>query len=352
MPLTFAILPLVALALGANGPPKGYVATRATTPITVDGRLDDPAWADAPWTDAFVDIEGDKKPLPRYRTRAKMLWDDRFFYVAAEMEEPHAWGTLTKHDAVIFQDNDFEIFIDPDGDHHEYYELEINALDAEWDLFLPKPYRDGGSADNGWEVPGLKAKSHVDGTLNDPSDRDRGWSVELAIPWASMQARANTPTPPRDGDQWRVNFSRVEWRHEVVDRSYRKVPGLKEDNWAWSPQGTINMHRPERWGFVQFSSAKPGEAAFRPDPSLPARDLLMQVYEAQKSYHDQHKAWAPSLAALNLSDLRLPGSDQAPTIRLDDQGYEASILAPDATGKPATWTVRQDSRVARRAGAY
>ena len=52
----------------------------------------------------------------------------RYFYVAAEMEEPHVWGTLTQHDAVIFQDNDFEVFIDPDGDNHEYYEFEINAL--------------------------------------------------------------------------------------------------------------------------------------------------------------------------------------------------------------------------------
>ena len=67
--------------------------------------------------DDFQDIEGDKKPRPRFRTRAKMLWDDQFFYVAAELEEPHVWATLTKHDSVIFHDNDFEIFIDPDGDN-------------------------------------------------------------------------------------------------------------------------------------------------------------------------------------------------------------------------------------------
>ena len=68
-----------------------------------------------------------------------MAWDDRFFYVAAEMEEPHVWATLMRHDAVIFHDNDFEVFIDPDGDNHEYYEFEINALDTGWDLFLRHP---------------------------------------------------------------------------------------------------------------------------------------------------------------------------------------------------------------------
>ena len=108
--------------------PRHYVAYRAAAAITMDGRLDEPAWAAAPWTDPFVDIEGDRRPAPRFRTRAKMLWDERCFYVAAEMEEPDVWGTITERDAVIFHDNDFEIFIDPDGDTHDYYELEVNAL--------------------------------------------------------------------------------------------------------------------------------------------------------------------------------------------------------------------------------
>ena len=75
-----------------------------------------------------------------------MLWDDDFFYIAAALEEPHVWATLTEHDSVIFQDPDFEVFLDPDGDNHSYYEIEINALGTVWDLRLVKPYRDGGPA--------------------------------------------------------------------------------------------------------------------------------------------------------------------------------------------------------------
>src|SRR6266851_4866612 len=115
-------------------PPKCYVCYQASGPITIDGRLDEVAWQQVPWTDLFVDIEGDAKPRPRLGTRVKMLWDDQFFYVGAELEEPHVWGTLTQHDSVIFQDNDFEVFIDPNGDNHEYYEFEINALNTGWDL--------------------------------------------------------------------------------------------------------------------------------------------------------------------------------------------------------------------------
>ena len=175
--------------------PKGYICCRATAPIRIDGRLDEDAWKLAPWTDDFVDIQGDARPQPRFRTRAKMLWDDSYFYVAAVLEEPHVWGTLTKHDSVIFQDNDFEIFIDPDGDNHEYYELEINALNTEWDLFLKKPYRDGGPAINEWEVPGLKKAVHVDGTLNNAKDTDKSWSVEFAIPWKVLAEYAHRPRP-------------------------------------------------------------------------------------------------------------------------------------------------------------
>jgi hypothetical protein len=243
---------LAAAAFAADPLPKTYDCPRAKGPVRVDGRLDDSAWQAAPWTDYFVDIEGDKKPNPRFRTRAKMLWDDDYFYVAAEMEEPHVWGTLTKHDSVIFHDNDFEVFIDPNGDTLEYYEFEINALNTGWDLFLDKPYRYGGKARNEWEIPGLRTAVHIRGTLNDPKDKDAGWSVEIAFPWKVLAEFAHKPAPPKPGDEWRVNFSRVEWQHEIVDGKYRKVPKTKEDNWVWSPQGVINMHVPEHWGRVRF----------------------------------------------------------------------------------------------------
>src|SRR5688572_5674452 len=106
-------------------PPRGYVCYRAKGSPTIDGRLDDPAWADAPWSEPFRDIEGDPRPDPPFRTRVKMLWDDHALYLAAEMEEPHIWATLTRHDAVIFHDNDFEVFLDPDADSHLYGELEL-----------------------------------------------------------------------------------------------------------------------------------------------------------------------------------------------------------------------------------
>lgn len=247
---------------------RRYRCRRVARPIRIDGSLGDGAWAELPWSEDFVDITGDPTRRPRLRTRIKMGWDDVFLYVGAELQEPHVWGTIRERNATLFEDNDFEVFLDPDGDGLNYYELEINALGTIWELSLPKPYRHGGVPLSGCNIPGLLSAIDVRGTLNDPSDRDEGWSVEIAFPWSGL-ARYNggRSTPPRCGDLWRANFSRVQWKHEVVDGRYVRIPphgtprpqGLNpedhvhpEDNWVWSPQGAINMHLPSRWGELVF----------------------------------------------------------------------------------------------------
>lgn len=178
-----------------------------------------------------------------------MLWDDDFFYVHAWMEEPCVWATLTEHDSVIFQDNDFEVFIDPDGDALRYFEFEVNAFGTTWDLFLEKPYRDGGSADNSWESNARVAVA-IDGVINDPTTIDRGWGVDIAFPWSCFDGHSR----PTHGETWRVNFSRVQWETYVVEGKIVKRRGVAEGNWVWSPQGVIDMHQPEMWGYVEFVS--------------------------------------------------------------------------------------------------
>ena len=278
--------------------PKGYICGRTPSALKIDGRLDDAAWKLAPWTSDFADIEGDKGPKARFRTRAKMLWDDRYLYIAAELEEPRPWATLTAHDAVIFQDHDFEVFLNPGGDRHNYFEFEINALNTSWDLFLPKPYLAGGSADNSWSIGGLKTAVHVNGKLNDARRRSRGWTVEMAFPWDAFAHAGYRARRPQTGEQWRVNFSRVEWQTHVVKGKIEKVPATREDNWVWSPQGKVNMHLPEYWGYVQFEET--AGAAFRSDPAWAARQRVQAVYDAQLEFKRKYGRWASSLAELGV----------------------------------------------------
>jgi hypothetical protein len=317
--------------------PKQYICYRTDTPLQVDGKIDEDAWQQALWSDYFIDIEGESKPEPRFKTRAKMLWDENYFYIAGDMEESDVWGTLKRRDAVIFHDNDFEVFIDPDGDTHEYYELEVNALGAEWDLFLVKPYRDGGPAINAWDIQGLKSAINIDGTLNQPGDVDRGWSIEIAIPWEVLKQCAHKEAPPNDGDQWRVNFSRIEWKVKVENGQYIKMTdpetgkNLPEDNWVWSPQGLINMHYPEMWGYVQFSDKQAGstKASFVFNSEEKIKWALRQLYYKQRTYMMQYGHFAKSLIQLGLSDAPIPGCTGPPQITRTSTLFEASLEKTD-----------------------
>ncbi|MCE9553645.1 MAG: carbohydrate-binding family 9-like protein [Planctomycetes bacterium] len=327
--------------------PQGYVCHRTAEPLSIDGRADEPAWKKAPWTAYFRDIEGDRKPEPLHKTRARLLWDDRYLYIYAELEEPHVWGTITRKNAVMFHDNDFEVFIDPDGDNHNYYEFEMNALNSIWELSLAKPYKDSGKVNDPHNLVGTKSAVHVRGTLNNPADKDEGWSVEIAFPLSELkQFAGNSPCPPRDGDYWRLGFSRVEWQTKINNGKYEKVANTKEFNWVWSPQGLIDMHRPERWGVIQFTTKPPGEPVkFVMDPTLPARDLLMGVYHRQRAYFQNYGRWADNLTALGMTDMKHESIAEPVTIKLSGNDYLATAKVRMPGGKVRTLHTRADSKL-------
>lgn len=308
--------------------PRTYVCYQAEEPLRIDGKLDEADWQKAPWTEDFVDIEGERRPRPIHRTRAKMLWDDTYFYFAAILEEPNLWATLRQRDTVIFYDDDFEIFIDPDGDGHNYYEFEMNALNTVWDLLMLWPYHVGRSPNYvfNWNNPGLKTAVHLNGTLNDPSDRDEYWSVEIAFPWTALRELAANRRPPTPGEQWRVNFSRVDWHMEVENGRYVKQTDpdtgrpRREENWVWSPTGRIDMHRPETWGYVQFSDAPAGSkhVGFAPNPEEEVKWALWQLFYQQVAFYQKF-----GLYTANARHFTLP--------EIDGRSLQAQFYAGSAT---------------------
>ena len=255
----FLLLIITNIFVTAQESMKEYTCYKTISEVDIDGNVYDSVWKSTQWSDFFVDIEGDKKPKPYLNTRMKMLWDNNYLYIAAEMEEPHIWGYLNNHDDIVYGDNDFEIFIDPDGDGQNYFEIEINALETILDLFLAKPYNKKGKADLNWNAQGLKKAILNYGKINDSVGNDLKWTVEIAIPWESYQTRTHDLKRPIIGDTWRINFSRVEWQTEFIDGRYVKILNkgtnlpIPENNWVWSPQGKVNMHIPHMWGSVIFA---------------------------------------------------------------------------------------------------
>lgn len=290
-------------------PAKNYVVYKTTSEINIDGKPSESDWKRAKWSEYFNDIEGASKPKPLYQTRIKMLWDNENLYIFAQLEEPHIWAYYTTNDMIVYHENDFEIFIDPNRDTHNYYEFEVNAQNTLFDLFMDKPYRNGGRANIKWNAEGFKSTVNIDGTLNDASDIDKNWSVEIAIPFSSLTSDGDF-VQPKNGNVWKINFSRVQWQTEVKEGKYVKKINhennkhFPENNWVWSPQGVINMHYPERWSMAQFSNiplSQVKETFQLPGDEKLAKYLWLLHYK-QKLFRTEFGIYAPTLDRLQLPD--------------------------------------------------
>ncbi len=263
---------------------KHYTARRATGPIQVNGLLEETDWQKAEKSPRFVDMATGDPAI--YDTKASVLWDDQNLYVGFWIEEPFLQAALTEKDSLIFNENDAEVFIDG-GD--AYYEFEINARGTTYQMFYiwRDAYKKGGRFDvpefdilktgamtfggdydrqattfwkgtnprglrwafYGWDFPGRESAVHVNGTLNDHADVDKGWAVELKFPWKGAKWLAGSRSlPPRDGDVWKIFFGRFELLH-VAGKEVVPHPG-----WSWNRHGVYDTHLPQCWTEIQFSS--------------------------------------------------------------------------------------------------
>jgi hypothetical protein len=256
-----------------------YTCYRTPSPITIDGDLNKAVWQNARKSGRFVDmISG----IPGYfDTHAAALWDDEALYIAFWIEEPFVEARLLQRDSTIFQENDVEVFIDG-GDC--YYEFEINALNTvyevffiwkdsfhkfdqkEFDVHSRQAYTFGGNHDRDaatfwrgnhprglrwaftdWDFEGLRTAVQVQGTINNNSDIDKGWTVEIAFPWKGMSTLAGgRPLPPKDNDIWRIflgRFGKMAIGNNIVSNSM-----------SLDPIGDNDNHLPERFTHVSFSS--------------------------------------------------------------------------------------------------
>ncbi len=309
--------------------PREYTILKTSVPPTIDGKNLEAGWAQAPWSESFEDIEGRPEKKPVHSTRFKLLWDKDYLYVYTQFEEKHIWAKLKEHDQSVFQDNALEIFIDPDGDTHNYVEFQINALETVWDLIMTKPYRNGGLNLTDWDIKGLKKAVHVNGSLNKSDDEDKYWSIELAIPLKSFRFSGNN-TFPKEGSIWRMNLTRVQWETDIVNGIYIKKKGPNGRAGmpvytCWAPPGIINFHYPERWGYVRFG----GELSEKfLDPGLEQSKLsLWKYYYLQQEYKTKN-----GIYALNADELRsaFPGVNikNVPYIKIISTPGQFSLQLP------------------------
>lgn len=253
-----------------------YTAFKVENSINVDGRLDEAEWQAAPRSPRFRDLISGSETI--HDTKAAALWDEQFLYVAYWIEEPDLQATLTERDAPIYQNNDVELFI---AGRDAYYEFEINSYGTIYEVFFiwedayeasgysklddfdrgkarKQPFMGVGYREHPrnpriafmtWDFPGLRSAVHLDGTINNSEDRDRGWTVELALPWSGMKPLAmgdGRSLPPKDSDVWQMDFSRFNQYKEAL-------PAKDSGGWVWSPHGVWDSHVPECFTNIHFT---------------------------------------------------------------------------------------------------
>lgn len=220
---------------GYEPPPVAkLVVPRATTPITIDGEISDAEWAASARTEDFVRATNGRPDRPR--TRARLMYDDEHLYIAFECEDDHLFSTFTRRDDHLWKQDAVEVFIDPRGRGRDYLEFQVSPAGKLFDTKVQRHPRRDDSFDGR-----AKAAVRREGTLNDDSDRDRGWTVELAIPFAGLGRDT-----PRPGQRWRLNLFRLETK-----RSGRR--GFQ----GWSPPLANTTHITDRFGRITFGPTSP-----------------------------------------------------------------------------------------------
>lgn len=236
--MSFAVLWQAARA----GVLPSYVIRRTTGPIEIDGNLNEADWFAAESVGAFVFPwykQGEKE-----QTAAKMLWDDEHLYVAFLCWDEHIWAEYTNRDDPVSRDDCAEVFASPNpGDVMTYFNIEINVIGTVLDR---GPYNDKGKIIRSltWTAEGLRNAGMIAGTLNDDSDEDRYWTMEIAIPFKAFEDAA-LHTPPEDGDVWRLGLNRCGGK---TNPQYSQ--------WSGSETEKPNFHVPVDYGIVQFADTE------------------------------------------------------------------------------------------------
>jgi hypothetical protein len=213
----------------------------ATGPITLDGKLDEPAWGKAEVLENFAVFWQKRKA--KTATKARLLWDATYLYFSADMEDTDLFADVREHNGITWENDVFELFFKPSSASRMYYEFQVNALNTRLELFLPSR-GSGGYRRFGKEGSlGMESAVRLEGTLNHWQDTDTGWTVEGRIPWTAFRPTGGRPKP---GDKWHFALCRYDY----------SVAFERPELSSTAPLTQPDFHRYEDYGELTFVGAK------------------------------------------------------------------------------------------------
>jgi hypothetical protein len=218
---------------------RGYTIKKTSTPIIIDGIIDEISWKGADFTDNYLKMDGSVADVV---SKAKILWDDHALYFAIIVQDSSIWSSLTKRDAPLWHQDAVELFIDPDGDGLHYIEMGFSPRGNLYDMEIDMPYSAGGKGNMNWNISGLEYKVNVTGSVNISNGASQ-WVCEIALPFTGVPPFPKTITLPKVGESWRLNLARV-------DHNYKNP---RESLYIWNYTDGKSYHVPTKFGWLFFS---------------------------------------------------------------------------------------------------
>jgi hypothetical protein len=211
----------------------------AAEPPVLDGKLDDPCWQKGAVIDHFASYW---TKTPRPGTFAYLVWDDDALYYAASMADAELRSFGTTRNDTLWDGDVFELFFKPNSDKPEYFEFQANPRMLVFEMAFAR--RGANPLDFKTAPPlGSKAVVVVKGTLDQPGDRDLGWSVEGRIPWSAFAPGGGKPKP---GDEWLFALCRYDYGPD----------GTRPVLMSSAPLSESKFHRYEDYGKLRFEGAR------------------------------------------------------------------------------------------------
>jgi len=223
----------------AEIPRRRYTVRRRSSPILIDGRLDEPTWqaAEALVIDQFLDSAPPGRR--KVRTTCRVLWDDWNLYLGYHSQDGHIESRYTQHNAMVWTDTCVEFFVSPEAENPaNYYTWEINCCGVTLNKCCCGFWKHDPAA---WRPTDAIATTFPGPTKQASAD-DREWICEVAIPLSNFLL-SPAAIPPKPGDIWRANFQQC------------AGSGSHLATWNPLPAGCGSFHTPASFGELLFSDA-------------------------------------------------------------------------------------------------
>ena len=244
---------------GAIGVDLPFVISRIDAP-TIDGKVGESEWARASHVKSFIANAG--ATPPRAQTRVSVGYDDTALYVAFECEEPNmpkaARQVMKDRDADVWTNECVEVLLNPSGDRAGYIHLIVDILNQRYDALGTDPW--------GFNPP-WKSATHAG---------ERGWSAEMAMPFASLGVVRPVP-----GQMWRANLCRE--RQAEAELS------------AWRP-AKGQFAAPGTFGTWVFGTLKDYLESLAKDLAEPADELPETLRPSAAQWREDLRAWRQEVA--------------------------------------------------------